>query len=195
MYGILFEPEPLADTLSSVIGTVARISAKNTDRQIKADFDIWFDPLLNEYLQLTMFDKVAGIHDGTTKAIGGFRRKYEAQVIAGSLDPQKLMRELQNEWGILSRMRALRIARTEVAAAANFGSLKAAENSEVIETKTWNAVFKNTRDQHADMHGSTVAINDVFYLPNGDTMQSPLDMESGAGPENIVNCQCYLTFD
>ena len=195
LLNLLLTPEPIDKALRGIISRTAKIAARNTDRMLrKIDFDVWWDDALLFYLDRIMFTKVVGILESSEKIIVNFARKYEMQIAEGSLDPVKLQRELRKEWNDLSKMRALRIARTEVAGAANFGSLEAAKHSEVVETKTWNAVFKNTRDQHAEMHGQTVGKYETFTMPNGDSMEAPLDMGGGSA-ENVVNCQCYLTFD
>ena len=190
----LADPEPVEKAISTTISEVARISARAVDRDLKADFDVWFDPLLQQYLIDTMFYKVVGIQDSSINIIGRFVQQYQSQITDLSINPQTLALQFMREWEGLSRMRAIRIARTEVASAANFGTLKAIENSEVVDTKTWNSVLqKNTRDMHREMHGTTIGKTEKFLMPNGDTMDHPLDFNGSA--ENVVNCQCYLTFD
>jgi hypothetical protein len=195
LLNLLLTPEPIDKALRGVISRTAKIAARNVDVRLrKSDFDVWWDDALFFYLDQIMFTKVVGILDSSEKIIVNFARKYEMQIAQGSLDPEKLQRELRKEWDGLTKMRALRIARTEVASAANFGSLESAKRSEVVETKTWNCVFKRSRDQHMEMHGTTVGKYETFTMPNGDSMESPLDMTGGSA-ENVVNCQCYLTFD
>jgi hypothetical protein len=195
LLNLLLTPEPIDKALRGVISRTAKIAARNVDVRLrKSDFDVWWDQELIEYLDRTMFDKVVGIRETSERIILGFVRAYNEQIITGSIDPEKLQRELRKEWDGLTKMRALRIARTEVASAANFGSLASAKRSEVVETKTWNCVFKRSRDQHMEMHGTTIPKDELFKMPNGNEMDSPLDMVGGSA-ENVVNCQCYLTFD
>jgi SPP1 gp7 family putative phage head morphogenesis protein len=80
-----------------------------------------------------------------------------------------------------SASRAQRIARTELATAKNGGALLQAQASGAVVTKTWNSKRDaHSRDEHRQMHGTTVGINDPF--PNG--AQFPGEPE----------CRCWLTF-
>lgn len=60
--------------------------------------------------------------------------------------------------------------------------------------KTWMAIRdKRTRDTHKEVDGTTIPIGDPFQV--GDSlMMFPLDASLGAGPEEIVNCRCSVSF-
>ena len=189
----LIDPEPVEKAIKATISETSKTAARKTGTSLKSDFDIWFDPILLQYLDSIMFEKVTGIMESTRVILQRFAISYANQLVDQAINPDTLARQFRNDWEGLSRMRSLRIARTEVASAANFGQLSAVENSDVVETKTWNAVFKNTRDQHQEMHGTKIGKGESFTLPNGDSMRHPLDFNGSA--ENVVNCQCYLTFD
>ena len=60
--------------------------------------------------------------------------------------------------------------------------------------KTWNAIMdKRTRDTHRDVNGTSVPIDELFYV--GDSlMMYPRDESMGASAEEIVNCRCWATY-
>jgi len=60
--------------------------------------------------------------------------------------------------------------------------------------KTWDAIIdKVTRDTHRDINGVTIPIDEPFQV--GDSlMMYPKDESMGAGPEEIVNCRCSVSY-
>ena len=60
--------------------------------------------------------------------------------------------------------------------------------------KTWDAIIdKVTRDTHRDINGATIPIDEPFQV--GDSlMMYPKDESMGAGPEEIVNCRCSVSY-
>lgn len=105
----------------------------------------------------------------------------------------------------MTKLRARRIARTEVLSAINratlAGALAAAYDMGVGLKKVW---FTNLdgreRDQHHLMNGVTVEADEPFVLPStaserGGEMMHPGDGSLGAYPESIINCRCGLTFE
>lgn len=89
---------------------------------------------------------------------------------------------------------AQRTARTESTRAENFAKQRAGERYEQ-ETgeptyKTWICTFHNSRDSHIALHEETVELHEDFEAAGGP-MQYPGD-DSRVGPEEIINCQCYM---
>lgn len=86
---------------------------------------------------------------------------------------------------------SLRIARTEVTAAMNGGSL---EYYKAIgaRTKTWlSAADEHVRESHRELHGQTVGINNKFNIPsNGYSLDKPGDSDAPAS--EVVNCRCTM---
>ena len=60
--------------------------------------------------------------------------------------------------------------------------------------KTWHAIIdKVTRGTHRDVYGTTIPIAEPFEV--GDyLMLYPRDSSLGAGPEEIVNCRCSVSY-
>lgn len=60
--------------------------------------------------------------------------------------------------------------------------------------KTWHAIMdKRTRDTHRDVNGTSVLIDEPFFV--GDSLLLfPTDESLGASAEEIVNCRCWVTY-
>lgn len=60
--------------------------------------------------------------------------------------------------------------------------------------KTWLAIIdKATRDTHREVNGKTIPIDQPFEVGES-LLQFPRDESLGAGPEEIVNCRCSVTY-
>lgn len=101
-----------------------------------------------------------------------------------------------------TRMRAMRIARTESTTAANYGSQLAAEDSDYECGKVWIPVVDaRTRLSHKQMEGlEAIGLYDSFtvgitkgnqadaVITGSEPMQYPGDPTASAA--NVVNCRC-----
>lgn len=56
--------------------------------------------------------------------------------------------------------------------------------------KQWICTFQNSRDSHVWLHEDIVDFNDDF-MAFGGPMRYPGD-DSRVGPEEIINCKCYM---
>lgn len=84
------------------------------------------------------------------------------------------------------------IARTEMTAAVNAGSLAAVRITGAAQSKTWlSAHDARTRRDHADANGQTVPISQPFDV-GGWSMQYPGDPSAPA--EEVCNCRCTTTW-
>jgi hypothetical protein len=58
---------------------------------------------------------------------------------------------------------------------------------------TWrSAADSRVRDTHRILDGETIRHGDFFTSPSGARMRFPGDTALGAGPEEIINCRCWL---
>jgi hypothetical protein len=89
--------------------------------------------------------------------------------------------------------RAQLIARTEVHAASNFGSLEAATSSRAPLVKIWVA-RPGARPAHAAARGQRQQLGDVFVV-GGYDMDHPGDWSFGAPAALIVNCRCTMRYE
>ena len=92
------------------------------------------------------------------------------------------------------RWEALRIARTETTAAANYASTVSGAISGVVTEKVWissdDARVRRppkSKFNHAAMDGVRVDYNDKFYV-SGEFLSYPGDPNASAG--NVINCRC-----
>ncbi len=94
----------------------------------------------------------------------------------------KLIRQFYDD---NSPWKAARVARTEVAKAAGFGSHEAAAQSGIVETKKWlTARDASVRDSHSELEGEEQPLNGNYS--NG--LSFPGDPSGDAG--EVINCRC-----
>lgn len=91
-----------------------------------------------------------------------------------------------------NRIRALRIARTESTAAANYGAGLGAVVSDYEVGKQWMAVLDmNTRRTHIDADTQTVEVEETFVV-GGEQAMFPGDLSLSAA--EVVNCRCAVVY-
>jgi len=101
----------------------------------------------------------------------------------------RIARDLNEYWGgRKSKYQCERIARTMLNGAANDASVKAWDQTGVVESHEWlSALVKETRDAHKIAHGQ-VAPLDGWFDVDGELLRYPGDPNGSAG--NIINCLC-----
>jgi len=94
------------------------------------------------------------------------------------------------------RWQALRIARTETTAAANFGAVQAGDVSGYVMEKEWISALDNRtrttppdRYDHRNMDGKRVGLNEKFNV-SGEQLEYPGDPIGSSG--NVINCRCSV---
>jgi hypothetical protein len=155
--------------------------------------DFW-QAYVNSYITKNFIQKVKGIDDTTVKAI----TYYLNQGIAEGWSVQEMARSIiSDQIPNLSRARALRIARTEVTAASNAGSIEGARSTGVpgLKKKWIVAIDDRARQSHLDVWFETnvnpIPIDDFFNV-GGSQMQYPGDPLGPAA--QIVNCRCAVGY-
>ncbi len=94
--------------------------------------------------------------------------------------------------GKFNKMRAKRIARTEVHMISNFATQKAVESIRVDMEKEWvSFIDERTRASHIPMNGVRVPNNEDFIV-GATRMSYPGDPKGGA--KNVINCRCVLMY-
>ena len=89
-----------------------------------------------------------------------------------------------------NRANALRIARTETTAAANFAATEAGGVSGFLMQKEWiSALDSRTRDDHAGVNKQSRPENKPFNV-GGEKLMYPGDPRGSAG--NVINCRCTV---
>jgi len=109
-----------------------------------------------------------------------------ADATSGVTSVRDAIARIENEFG---RVRATRIARTEITGAMNGGALKVYEVN-AVNRKEWIAtVDELTRESHMMADGQVVATTDPFTV-GGSSLSHPGD-PSGE-PGEIINCRCSV---
>ena len=121
-----------------------------------------------------------------------------ARAMADGLGVADMARRLRSEWKGLTRSRAATIARTEVTAAAGWGSLEgartAASQAGLVLDKEWiTALDGRERPEHAGANGQRVALEEPFVV-SGEELMHPGDGSRGASAANLVRCRCTHAF-
>lgn len=102
---------------------------------------------------------------------------------------QRAVRKIVNKPNF-NRMQALRIARTETTAAANFAATQAGGVSGFVMQKEWiSALDSRTRDDHASTNGQKRP-EKVAFSVGGEALMFPGDTRGSAG--NVINCRCTV---
>ena len=126
-------------------------------------------------------------------------KNYDTADVAQALFDEFIFPEKWYKGDSYYSWQALRIARTESTAAANYAALQAAEVSGYMMVKEWiSATDHRTRDHkkgdeydHLHMNGQQVPLRDEFVFNDGDDkLQYPGDPTGEAG--NIINCRCTV---
>jgi Tfp pilus assembly major pilin PilA len=149
-------------------------------------FSEQWSKLMSLFYHTKAADRVTGVTDTTRDSIrtllddsADMPISQQATYITDQLDDPAFTRD-----------RALRIARTETTTAANWGALLGGESSDYEVGKQWLAIEDaNTRPDHSDADGQTVAIDETFAV-GASQMSYPGDMSAPAN--EIVNCRCSL---
>jgi len=92
-----------------------------------------------------------------------------------------------------TRVRSLRIARTETTTAANHGAFQVSEESDLVLDKEWISVMDDrTRHDHLVENGQTAPRDENFKMADGSLMMFPGDPKGSA--KQVINCRCTYSF-
>jgi hypothetical protein len=99
----------------------------------------------------------------------------------------------------LRQSRAEAIAKTEslkiVNQARNMAFAQIAKRADIVGRKRWlHTAAAHPREDHLTMVGTEVGMDEAFELPSGASMMYPGDASLGAGPDDIINCQCGIEY-
>jgi len=149
------------------------------------DSDNIFTVGIRKALELKSFEHAA-LAIGTTK---DDLSKAISLAIENGEGIAELSRRIDGLYIQSSRVRSLRIARTELTDVINEGTL-ATLRKEGFQQKEWATVIDgNERPTHAAAHGQVVGINETFTV-GGSSAQAPGDPILPAGER--INCRCLI---
>lgn len=152
-------------------------------------FSQTFIDLMTKYAKEDSSEHIKGITD-TTRDLA---RKSLMESANQNLDIRKTAIKLKKDvGGVFSRKRAMRIARTETTAAANYSQFITAQNFGIALQKEWIATRdKRTRDAHVAVDGKVIDM-DANFPVGGASMKYPGDPKGGV--RNVVNCRCTVAY-
>ncbi len=148
--------------------------------------------LVEAYVQEVSGDKITWI---TATSI----RQFKA-VLSNAIDEgegvTETMRTIRETFPNVTYLRSEVIARTEVVAASNYGSLASAQNAGLQLSKVWlstrdDRTRETPKADHVHMNSQKVELAGVFIEKNsGDRMRFAGDSSLGASAANIIQCRC-----
>ena len=173
--------------------------AKSLPGYMETKANLKFDQYVKKYLEQRT-QNISTITNNNAKQVRRIVSEWTAQAAADGMSNEELSKFLQMEFEELSEGNARRIARTEVTAASQNGSLEAVKSLGIPNmTKEWvTAVDDRTRDgskggpDHAAMNGQVVGLDEKFTVPPDCDMDGP--GAEGAPAEQVINCRCCLVF-
>ena len=147
---------------------------------------------LELFIQQWAARKVTQVTSTTMTEIGQIIKRG----IEDGLSVDELAGQIMQTGKIYAAYRAPLIARTETHSAAQYGSLKAAEESEVVEMKEWISV-EDSRTRGMDnedydhVNVASVPVKEPF-LVSGEELMYPGD--PAGSPGNVINCRCAMGY-
>lgn len=157
--------------------------------ETKREQDV-FSQAVDEYLLTEGLKRAVGINTTTREAI----RALLAESVEQGESIAQMARRIRVLFADFSRIRATRIARTEVVSASNLGSDIAALSTGLQLKKEWLTTLDGReRPAHHDVNDQMRKMVEAFDV-NGEQLRFPGDSSLGATAGNIVNCRCTQTY-
>jgi HK97 family phage portal protein len=181
---VMYDDEKAAADIEKRVEPIYKSSLRKGAESIIAELnlEIPFDflaPETQKFLQEKMFE----IADLVDQPVSDRLRATLQEGISAGESVDKLADRVREAFSV-ERVRALRIARTEVAESFNGGRFATMKEAGVEKLEWLSARDDRVRDSHVDVDGEIVVLGDRFS--NG--LLYPLD--PGGPPEEIVNCRC-----
>lgn len=183
--GQLIDQQELADDTQRKTAKLHKQMLTASAQSALQPFDISFD--IRAPTSQAILDAVAARIQGTiTSAIEEQITEAIQDGYANGYSVDRVSRNIVTATDKISKVRADMLARTDLNALSNAGSLLGATTADAASTKTWLATEdERTRETHSDADGQTVPINDVFTV-GGESAQYPGDPDLSW--EESANC-------
>ncbi|CAB4184545.1 COG4695 Phage-related protein [uncultured Caudovirales phage] len=188
-----------ADAYAGIVRRVASDFATETTNDLKAQggrfdtkavSDVWLAAVL-QWVRDTTAEKVEGIGDTTRELL---KTDISRALLEGA-STFNLQRIIAASYASFTDYRAERIARTEVVAASNLGSVAAAQATGLTLRKKWLATpDPRIRDSHRAVNGQTRDLKEAFSVA-GSRLMFPGDSSMGAAAAQVINCRCTQTYE
>jgi hypothetical protein len=189
-------PTPIAEAFNAVYVRVGEAFAKETFAGLKSHYgyqikDIEFSPFeesIQAWVATFAGERIVGITSTTQVMI----QKLLQRAIDEGMGVAKAQALIRSEFTTMSRLRAERIARTEIVSASNLGSIEAARSTGLTLQKSWLSTRDaRTREAHASVDGQ-VAELEGYFIVGGEELAYPGDINGSA--DNVINCRCTVTY-
>jgi HK97 family phage portal protein len=149
--------------------------------------------IIASYIEAMATEKIVTIATSRKSEVLNIIKKLEENDVRMSVD--EIAKSINNKFEDLSRYSAYRIARTEVVGASNYGSYMGAKSTGLKLAKVWiTSRDSRVRDQHEEMDGKQIGMDEQFKMPNGDILTYPGDYTADA-PGNTINCRCAIAYE
>ena len=145
------------------------------------------------FIRLAGADRVKNITATTKKRI---RTILKSGVEAG-LGVREIVKLMRNQFKDINRKRAMRIARTEVINASNFGAMQGATMTNLDLNKEWISTLDSRTRQDGFDHvvaDGQIKQRDEPFIVSGQSLRWPVDSSLGASAGNTIQCRCTLAF-
>jgi hypothetical protein len=189
--GVFFARRQYRSLKSSVITMAVKEDLKDEE------YEKW----LESYVKMRLDKKIVSITGETRRqALKVIQSIINESLIEGwsTTETARKIRKALDGMIIINQWRAVRIARTETAAASNIGSYVAAQGFEkesgIRMHKYWIATYdQRTRDTHLVMEQQNPKeMNEPFLVAGVWPAECPMDPD--LPPEESVNCRCIIAF-
>jgi hypothetical protein len=156
----------------------------------KSLLDSFWDRI-NKWLIMQTIFKLNKINNTTIKTIDTIINRNEQE----QKTDEEIAKDISSKGKIISKSRAIAIARTEAHTAGNLSMLEVSKASGIEMKKEWlNAGDLRVRDIHenSQINPSTIIPVDQVFFVGGVPMMYPGDPSGGLN--NIINCRCVLLY-
>jgi len=189
-------PTPIKEAFEAVYLRVGEAFAKDTWEILKAHKgyqikDIEFSPFA-EFIRAWVANNAGERIIGITSTTQSMIQRLLQKAIDDGIGIAKAQALIRSEFTTMSRLRAERIARTEIVSASNLGSIESARSTGLTLQKNWLATRDGrTREAHAEVDGQVTDLNNYFIV-EGEELMYPGDINGS--PANVINCRCSITY-
>jgi hypothetical protein len=147
--------------------------------------DIEFSPFA-EFIRAWVANNAGERIIGITSTTQSMIQRLLQKAIDDGIGIAKAQALIRSEFTTMSRLRAERIARTEIVSASNLGSIESARSTGLTLQKNWLATRDGrTREAHAEVDGQVTDLNNYFIV-EGEELMYPGDINGS--PANVINC-------
>lgn len=163
----------------------------------------YFDDYMRRYVEERTGEKIKSITTTTRTRAIAIAKKVVAQAIEQGLSIDDIAAMLKQHYYNDALYRSVRIARTEVIAASNAGSIQGALSTGLAIKKVWLATKTgHTRESHMLMDRKAVDMQEYFDVPiisnsgiveGSEKLMHPGDPKGSAG--NVINCRCTVVYE